>query len=204
MVTASLLVPLVIYGAVSVAQQIRQTNEEAALTLKAINTHNTFLSQEADADDQALRTHPAAHLVMNSTSSSPTAGDSQSSTDEPDAAAPAMLDQPERPEPKQSPATLSTDENQRGKADSQVPPQTAVLDRPERPEPNSAAPGGNTQTDLTVEQPSSQFSFAMSGTHSPGDPGGSGTSQQVSKHICCCQDIQRQAHETKPPQIMCN
>ena len=189
MVSASLAVPLVIYGAVSVAQQIRQTNEEAVLRLKAIDTHNTFLSQEEGTDDPALRIHPAAHLVMTSSSTGPTAGDSQSSTDEPDAAAPAMLDQPERPEPKQSqgPATSSTDENQRGKADSQVPPQTAVLDRPERPEPNSAAPGGTTQNDLTVEQPSS---FAVSEAHSPSDLGSSGTSKEVSMHVCCCQTIQ--------------
>ena len=182
MVSASVAVPLVVYGAVSVIQQINQTNEEAVLNLRAMHKHNTFMSQQELEGE-----HPSSQMVLASSSLSPSYGESQSSSDEPDTAAPAMLDQPERPEPRQpqSPATSSTDQDQKDRAHSQVPPQTAVLDRPDRPEPDSAgnASGDKTQSSIAAQQPGLQFSFAMSEAQSPVRVGSPETSQQASTAV---------------------
>jgi len=169
---------VVIFGAVSLIQQAKQANEDKALRLKAIDTHNSFLSQEEDTLDEPL-VHPAASLVLNSNGapdSSPST--SQSSADEPDTAAPAMLDQPDRPEPGmlQPPSSSSTDQSSKDKSSSHLPPQTAVLDRPERPEPDSAA---STQSDMTTQQPEPHFSSFMANVQMPVRPYSPRTNEQA-------------------------
>ncbi len=185
LVSSTLAIPVVVFGAVSLIQQAQQANEDKALRLKAIDRHNTFLSQEEDAPEQVLLAHPAASLVLKSKSaSSPSASSSQSSTDDPDAAAPAMLDQPERPEPNvpKSPANSSSDHSD--KSDSQVPPQTAVLDRPDRPEPDSAAAGsqGSTHNNMTAQQAQPQVSSIMADAQAPARPYSPRSNEQVCIH----------------------
>ncbi|DBA83593.1 TPA: hypothetical protein ACH3X1_006163 [Trebouxia sp. C0004] len=162
LVSSTLAIPVVIFGAVSLIQQARQANEDKALRLKAINTHNSFLSQEEDTLDEPL-VHPATNLVLNSNGtpdSSPST--SQSSVD---TAAPAMLEQPDRPEPgmPHPPHSSSPDQSSKDKSSSHLPPQTAVLDRPERPEPDSASLDSavSAQSDMTTQQTEPPFSSFM-------------------------------------------
>jgi len=182
-VSSTLAIPVVIFGAVSLIQQAKQANEDKALRLKAIDTHNSFLSQEEDTLDEPLM-HPAASLVLNSNGapdSSPST--SQSSADEPDTAAPAMLDQPDRPEPGmlQPPSSSSTDQSSKDKSSSHLPPQTAVLDRPERPEPDSASldSAASTQSDMTTQQPEPHFSSFMANVQMPVRPYSPRTNEQA-------------------------
>ena len=174
---------MVIFGAVSLIQQAKQANEDKALRLKAINTHNSFLSQEEDTLDE-LHVHPAASLVLNSNGapdSSPST--SQSSADEPDTAAPAMLDQPDRPEPgmPQPPHSSSADQSSKDKSSSHLPPQTAVLDRPERPEPDSASldSAAAAQSDMNTQQTEPAFSSFMASAQMPDRPYSPRTTEQA-------------------------
>ena len=86
----------------------------------------------------ALSVAPATVSVM--TSSGAPSQSSTSSSDEPETAPPAMLDQPERPEPRIPSLDKEAGPSQSPDADkhSKLPPQTAVLDRPDRPEPESS------------------------------------------------------------------
>ena len=176
-------------------QQVQQANEDKALRLKAINTHNTFMSHEEEATQEAVPVNPAASLVLNSSNASgPSARTSQSSTNEPDAAAPAMLDQPDRPEPStpQSPRNKGTDQKSDEQSTLQVPPQTAVLDRPDRPEPKSDAPksSGSTHSDATAQEPQPHFSSVTADVQSPSRPHSPRTAAQVGNqcHACICLD----------------
>lgn len=153
LVSSTLAIPIVVFGAVSLIQQTRQAKEDKDLRLKAINTHNTFLTHEEQETD------PAEQLSNFSSNSSgaatSSADDNASSADRPDTATPAMLDDPARPEPVlpgapgvgSSPARASEQEA------SKLPPQTAVLDRPERPEPDTALSEGDLTTHTDVEAP---------------------------------------------------
>ncbi|KAA6418492.1 MAG: hypothetical protein FRX49_11548 [Trebouxia sp. A1-2] len=165
LVSSTLAIPVVIFGAVSLIQQAKQANEDKALRLKAINTHNSFLSQEEDKLIEP-HVHSAASLVLNSNGAPDSStSTSQSSADEPDTAAPAMLDQPDRPEPgmPKPSHSSSADESSQDKSSSNLPPQTAVLDRPERPEPDSASLDSDAaaQNDMTTQQTEPAFSSFM-------------------------------------------
>ena len=145
LVSSTLAIPVVVFGAVSLLQQARQANEDKQLTLKAINTHNTFMSQEEAEPDQQGIAVPTTMLAHNSEgASTSSASGSQDSRDAPDAAAPAMLDQPDRPEPSLPKAGNSgADTPTEKRKPSELPPQTAVLDRPDRPEPDTASTKSN-------------------------------------------------------------
>ncbi len=173
---------MVIFGAVSLIQQAKQANEDKALRLKAINTHNSFLSQEEDTSNEP-QVHPAASLVLNSNGADSSPSTSQSSDDEPDTAAPAMLDQPDRPEPgmPQPPHSSSADQSSKDKSSSHLPPQTAVLDRPERPEPDSASldSAAAAQSDMTTQQTEPAFSSFMASEQMPDRPYSPRTNEQA-------------------------
>ena len=142
-------------------QQAKQANEDKALRLKAISKHKTFLSTQED-DELTEATSPMANTVMNSSGGS--SQPSTSSSDEPDAAAPAMLDQPDRPEPHVPATDEKAGSSQASDTDKQsnLPPQTAVLDRPERPEPESSHDDASSaQSSLT--QQAGTFAFSSSG-----------------------------------------
>ena len=189
LVSSTIAIPVVVFGAVSVIQQVQQANEDKALRLKAINTHNTFMSHEEEATQEAVPVNPAASLVLNSSNASgPSARTSQSSTNEPDAAAPAMLDQPDRPEPStlRSPRNKGTDQKSDEQSTSQVPPQTAVLDRPDRPEPTSDAPksSGSTHSDITAQESQPHFSSVTADVQPPTRPHSPRTAAQVGSMSC--------------------
>lgn len=177
---STLAIPVVVFGAVSLIQQAQQANEDRSLRLKAIQTHNLFLSQEDNTPKEVIE-HPAANLVLNS-DSAPDAppNNSQSRADEPDYAAPAMLDQPERPEPS---TPQAPDQTPADKSSANVPPQTAVLDRPERAEPDSVSsdPAISTHSDVTTQQTEPQLGSFMANAESPARPYSPGTGEQVSQ-----------------------
>ena len=166
------------FGAVSLIQQANQAKEDKALRLKAINTHTTFLSQEDDKSEQ-----PGPN--SNSNAAAAFSGhECFSSADEPDTAAPAMLDQPERPEPTvpQAPGDSSSDNPVVEQKKPKLPPQTAVLDRPDRPEPetSSADSSVTTRSDATAPLLQAQASAASSiKSQTPPRPYSPGTTQQV-------------------------
>ncbi|DBA71928.1 TPA: hypothetical protein ACH3X2_010683 [Trebouxia sp. C0005] len=183
LVSSTLAIPVVIFGAVSLIQQAKQANEDKALRLKAINTHNSFLSQEEDKLIEP-HVHSAASLVLNSNGAPDSStSTSQSSADEPDTAAPAMLDQPDRPEPgmPKPSHSSSADESSKDKSSSNLPPQTAVLDRPERPEPDSASLDSDAaaQNDMTTQQTEPAFSSFMASVQMPDRPYSPRTNEQV-------------------------
>lgn len=178
LVSSTLAVPVVVFGAVSLIQQAKQAKEDKALRLKAINTHTTFLSTEEDEAEQP-------GLSSNSSGAAAASGDDRfSSTDDPDTAAPAMLDQPERPEPTipRAPGDSSSDIPAVQQKPPKLPPQTAVLDRPDRPEPERSSPDSNMtiRSDATAPllqaqaSPASSIAFQM-----PPRPYSPGTTQQV-------------------------
>ncbi|KAL3130708.1 hypothetical protein ABBQ38_000057 [Trebouxia sp. C0009 RCD-2024] len=150
LVSSTLAIP-VVFGAVSLIQQARQAKEDKDLRLKAINTHNTFLTQEEEELD------PAEQLSNSSSNSSEaatsSAKDNANSADRPYTATPAMLDDPEGPEPvvPGAPDVGSSRARAPEQEASKLPPQTAVLDRPERPEPDTAFSVGDLTTHTDVE-----------------------------------------------------
>lgn len=169
------------FGAVSLIQQAKQAKEDKALRLKAINRHNTFLSQEEDEAEQPVPGGTAASSV----------GDQSSSAADPDTAAPAMLDQPERPEPTlpEAPGDSSSDTPAVERNTSKLPPQTAVLDRPDRPEPEKSSPDSNvtTRSDATAPLLLSQASTASSlASQTALRPHSPVTTQQVFASCCNC------------------
>lgn len=171
LVSSSLAIPVVVFGAVSLVQQAKQAQEDNALRLKAINTHNTFLSQE---EDQVEQPAPSVSTGV----AAPSGGDRSSIEDDPDAAAPAMLDQPGRPEPKirQASGDSSSDIQADEQKESKLPPQTAVLDRPDRPEPETSRDADvATRSDATAPmfqpQASTGSSAAFQTTSGPQSPG---------------------------------
>ena len=175
------------FGAVSLIQQAKQAKEDKALRLKAINTHNTFLSQEEDEAEQ-----PVPGVTSNSGGTAASSVDDQSSSAaDPDTAAPAMLDQPERPEPTlpQAPGDSSSDTPAVERSTSKLPPQTAVLDRPDRPEPEKSSPDSNVTTcsdataPLLLSQASTASSLASQTAPRPHSPV---TTQQVFASCCNC------------------
>lgn len=109
----------------------------------------------------------------------PSGGDRSSFEDDPDAAAPAMLDQPERPEPtvRQASNDSSSDIQADEQKESKLPPQTAVLDRPDRPEPESSAHNADVATcsdataPLLEPQASAASSTAFQTSPRPYSPG---------------------------------
>lgn len=172
LVSSSLAIPVVVFGAVSLIQQAKQAQEDKALRLKAINTHNNFLSQE---EDQLEQPTPSVSNGVAACSG----GDGSRIEDNPDAAAPAMLDQPERPEPtiRQASGDSSSNIQPDEQKESKLPPQTAVLDRPDRPEPETSSrdAGVATRSDATAPLLQSQATAASSTAfqttprpHSPG------------------------------------
>lgn len=176
LVSSTLAIPVVVFGAVSLIQQAKQAKEDKALRLKAINRHNTFLSQEDETQQPGAQS-------KNSAATTSSADDSFSSADDPDTAAPAMLDQPERPEPTtQAPDTGSSNPRAVRPKTSKLPPQTAVLDRPERPEPDTASSDANVTTHNDVSAPLLQpqaSAASMIGAQVPTRPHSPATIQQV-------------------------
>ena len=175
LVCSTLAVPIVVFGAVSLFQQAQQANEDKALRMKAILTHNAFLSQDEDAAPIL-----AAEISLPSPSNiASKSASNQRSIDDPDAAAPAMLDQPERPEPsiQLSPGSSSTDAPVEEQKPARLPPQTAVLDRPDRPEPD--VPPYNAR-DATAPQLQLQLQANTGGIDSS-----TGSAQQVTYPIFC-------------------
>lgn len=152
---AAIAVPAVAFGAATLLQQAQQANEDRALRLKAIHKHNTFLSTQEEDDelaDTAAATSSVTNTAMQS-SGSPSQSNT-SSSDEPDTAAPAMLDQPDRPEPRLPSLDEEAGSSLTPDADKQtnLPPQTAMLDRPERPEPESShRDAADTQSSFTEQ-----------------------------------------------------
>lgn len=136
LVSSTLAIPIVVFGAVSLIQQAKQAKEDKDLRLKAINTHNTFLSQE---DEESAQPEQSSSSISSGVAAS-SPDDNFSSADNPHTATPAMLDHPERPEPTLAGAHVNDSSHARAAEQeaSQLPPQTAVLDRPERPEPETA------------------------------------------------------------------
>ena len=180
LVSSTLAIPVVVFGAVSLVQQAKQAKEDKALRLKAINTHNTFLSQD---EDEAEQSGPS--VSSNSSGAAASPDDKRfSSADDPGTAAPAMLDQPERPEPTipQAPGDSSSGTPAVKQKPPKLPPQTAVLDRPDRPEPETSSPDSNvtTRSDATAPLLQAQASAAGSITYqAPPRPCSPGTTQQV-------------------------
>ena len=172
LVSSSLAIPIVIFGTVSLIQQAKQAQEDTALRLKAINTHNTFLSQE---EDQVEQPEPSVSDAV----AACLGGDGSHTEDNPDAAAPAMLDQPERPEPavRQASNDSSCDTQADEQKESKLPPQTAVLDRPDRPEPESSSRDADVATrsdakaPLLQPQANAASSTAFQPTPRPHSPG---------------------------------
>ena len=176
LVTSTLAIPVVVFGAVSLIQQLHLGKVDKELRLKAIEKHNSFLTQD---EDSVLLAHPAASPVQGDNGTSSLSASNQA---DPDSAVPAMLDKPERSEPTEqsSPDTGSAD--QTGESpDAPVPPQTAVLDRPERPEPDSAEQDATASqfSDVTTQQTEPQFSSIMSDSPVPARPYSPGTNEQV-------------------------
>lgn len=172
LVSTTLAIPVVVFGAVSLIQQAKQAQEDKALRLKAINTHNTFLSQE---EDQLEQPEPSVSTGVAASSG----GDGSRIEENPDAAPPAMLDQPERPEPtiRQASNDSSSDIQADEQKESKLPPQTAVLDRPDRPEPDTSPRDADvaTRSDATAPllqpQASAASSTAFQTTPRPHSPG---------------------------------
>ena len=177
LVSSTLAIPVITFGAVSLIQQAKQAKEDKVLRLKAINTHNTFLSQEEDEAQQ-----PGPSVSSNSSGAAGSSVDDHSSSAaDPDTAAPAMLDQPERPEPalSQAPSDSRSDTPAVESKASKLPPQTAVLDRPDRPEPETSSPDSSvtTRNDAVASLPEAQASAASSvASQTPHSPV---TTQQV-------------------------
>lgn len=180
LVSSTLAVPVVVFGAVSLFQQAKQAKEDKALRLKAINTHITFLSQEEDDVEQL-----GPCVSSNTSGAATSSGDDRfSSADDPDTAAPAMLDQPERPEPAvpQAPDDSSSDTPAVEQKSPKLPPQTAVLDRPDRPEPEISSPDSNMTTGSDATAPLLQTHAGPASSiasQTPPRPYSPGTARQV-------------------------
>lgn len=180
------------FGAVSLIQQARQAKEDKDLRLKAINTHNTFLTQEEEELD------PAEQLSNSSSNSSEaatsSAKDNANSADRPYTATPAMLDDPEGPEPvvPGAPDVGSSRARAPEQEASKLPPQTAVLDRPERPEPDTAFSVGDLTTHTDVEallfQPQASVA-SMILAQAPSRPYNPGKQLIVQQVIALCQIV---------------
>lgn len=177
---AAVAVPAVAFGALTLVYQARQANEDKSLRMKAIDKHKTFLStQEEEETEVALSVAPITGRVMSS-SGAPSQS-STSSSDEPDTAPPAMLDQPERPEPRIPSRDEEAVPSQSPDADkhSKLPPQTAVLDRPDRPEPErSHDDAADMHNDLT--QQSGAFAWSRGEHHDSARPSSPANKEEVS------------------------
>lgn len=146
------------------------------------------MSHEEDEPDQQAIAAPTTTLAHNSKgASTSSASSSQDSRDEPDAAAPAMLDQPDRPEPNiPKPGNSSTDTPIEEQKPSELPPQTAVLDRPDRPEPDTSS----TKADAMAQDNDTAYQVRVAETQTVTRPYSPGTAQQVCcinlPYLSCC------------------
>lgn len=181
---AALAVPAVAYGVATLFQQAKQASEDKSLRMKAIQKHNTFLSTQKDDDELPEAAAAMSPVVINAMQSSGSpAQNSTSSSEEPDTAAPAMLDQPDRPEPRlpsvdeEAGPSQTLDEDKQSK----LPPQTAVLDRPDRPEPESSRTDGAADRQSRFTEHSAKVLLSTAGHDQSARPSSPANKQEV----CC-------------------